>query len=334
MPILRILLIGLVCAVAEVCGAATLKIATLAPDGTAWMNEMRAGAAQISERTEGRVKLKFYPGGVMGNYPTVMKKMRLGQLHGGAFTGGEVAELYPDFNLYSLPFLFRSLDEVAAVREKLDPLVLAGLEKKGLVAAGIAGGGFAYLFSREPVSERSDLRGRKIWVPEGDDVSYTFMDVAEVPAIPMSLADVYTALQTGALDTVMNTPVGAIAFQWHTKVRHMVDLPVSYVIGLLALDARAVKRLSDADKTVVMEVLSDVSQRLERINLDDNAGAREALKGQGITFHELDPDEKSQWRETGQKTADTLAADKSFENWKVLQATLSEWRSEGTTTAE
>ena len=315
---------------AQAAPAATLKIATVAPDGTAWMREMRSGADEIAERTDGRVKLKFYPGGVMGNYATVMRKMRLGQLHGGAFTGGEVAELYPDFNLYSLPFMFRSLEEVAAVRKVLDPLVIAGLEEKGLMAAGIAGGGFAYLFSRERIAQRADLSGRKIWVPEGDDVSYTFMEVAGVPGIPMSLADVYTALQTGALDTVINTPVGAIAFQWHTKVRNMVDLPVSYVVGLLALDVRTMRNLKQEDRDVVMDVLARVSKRLESINIDDNAGARTALAKQGIAFQSLDETEKSQWWEAGEQTVDALIQDKTYEHDDVLQSTLEAYRSSDT----
>ena len=71
--------------------AATLKIATLAPAGTTWMNEMKAGAQQIKQRTAGRVKLKFYPGGVMGNDQSVHRKIKIGQLQGGAFTPGGLA---------------------------------------------------------------------------------------------------------------------------------------------------------------------------------------------------------------------------------------------------
>ena len=101
----------LYCAVVAVPGpvlARTLKIATLSPDGTAWMQELRKGGKEIEERTEGRVKLKFYPGGVMGNDQTILRKIRIGQLQGGAFAGGGLVEVYNDMQVYSLPFLFRS----------------------------------------------------------------------------------------------------------------------------------------------------------------------------------------------------------------------------------
>src|SRR5690554_4800234 len=108
--------------------AAELKVATIAPDGSHWMREMRAAAAEIEERTNGGVEIKFYPGGVMGNDAQVLRKIRIGQLHGGAFTAGGLAERYSALNLYGMPLLFRSLDEVDYVRMHLDPVLKQGLE--------------------------------------------------------------------------------------------------------------------------------------------------------------------------------------------------------------
>ena len=117
----------------------TLKIATLAPDGSSWMQAMRDGAAEVDRLTEGRVKLRFYPGGVMGNENSVLRKIRVGQLQGGALTGGGLASLYPDSQIYSLPFLFLSYAEVAYVRERVDPILLEGLSSQWLRQYGIRG---------------------------------------------------------------------------------------------------------------------------------------------------------------------------------------------------
>ena len=106
-----------------IASAATIKIATVAPDGTAWMREMRAAADAIKKATDGRVEIKYYPGGVMGDAATVLRKIKIGQLQGGAFTGGEATVITPDAQVYSLPFLYRSQDEIDKVRAKLDPLV-------------------------------------------------------------------------------------------------------------------------------------------------------------------------------------------------------------------
>ena len=101
--------------------AATLKIATVTPEGSQWMKEMRASAKEIRELTDGRVQIKYYGGGVMGDDDKVLGKIRIGALHGGAFTPSALAARYPDLNLYGLPLVFETEDEAAYVRERLTP---------------------------------------------------------------------------------------------------------------------------------------------------------------------------------------------------------------------
>ena len=122
----------------SVHAATTFKIASLAPDGTSWMNEMRTGAEEITKRTDGRVKFRFYPGGIMGNDKSVLRKMRVGQLHGGALTGGGVAIIYPEAQVYSIPFVFNNYAEVDHAREQMDPVLIAGLKEKGFISFGIS----------------------------------------------------------------------------------------------------------------------------------------------------------------------------------------------------
>jgi TRAP-type C4-dicarboxylate transport system substrate-binding protein len=165
----RIYLIGLMLAVYGNQGLAlTLKIATLAPAGTVWMKEMKNGAKLINERTEGRVKLKFYPGGVMGNEKIVHQKIKVGQLHGGAFSSGGLANIYPDIQLLNLPMLFNSFDEVDYVRAKMEPDFKLGLEDNGFILLGVAEGGFTRILSKAPMKDLRSIRASKLWAPEGD----------------------------------------------------------------------------------------------------------------------------------------------------------------------
>ena len=279
--------------------AATIKIATVAPDGTAWMREMRAGADQVKKDTDGRVEIKYYPGGVMGDEPTVLRKIRIGQLQGGAFTGGELSQLDKDAQIYSLPFLFRTQDEVDKVRAQLDPLLKQSFDKVGFDVAGISGGGFAYLMSVKDIRNKDDLKAAKVWVPQGDRVAEAGFKAGGVTPISLPLADVYTSLQTGLIDTVANTPAGAIAFQWHTKVRHMVDLPITYVVGILVIDKKALDTLSPADQKAVNDDLGAAFARLEKINRDDNAQAKIALQKQGMEIFTPNAAETASWESVG-----------------------------------
>lgn len=279
---MKILLALTACAVAFPLGAAELKVATLAPDGSQWMRSMRAGGERIKERTAGRVVLKFYPGGVMGNDSQVLRRIRIGQLHGGAFTAGGLAERYPALNLYGVPLLFNSLEEVDFVRARLDPKLTAGLEAAGFVSLGFSEGGLANLMANVPIRNVDDLRRKKIWVPEGDAISFLAMEALGLSPVVLPSSDVLTALQTGLIDVVANSPVGALVLQWHTKVKYRTELPVSYAMGIFALDARAFAALSPEDQAVLREVMGGVMRDIDRESREDNRRAAEVMTSSGV----------------------------------------------------
>jgi TRAP-type C4-dicarboxylate transport system substrate-binding protein len=206
--------------------AQQLKIATLAPDGSSWMNALNAAADAVEAETEGRVSIRYYPGGVMGDANAIFRRMRLGQLNGGAFTLGDLGSISGAVNLYSLPFVFNDVEEIQALRATYDPLILDALEEGGLVIPGIALGGFAYLFGREPFPEPEALNTDwRVWVQPDDLLSRETLQRLGVSPVPLPLAEVYTALQTGALNTFASTTSGTIILQWHTRARYMLDLP-------------------------------------------------------------------------------------------------------------
>lgn len=292
--------------------AQTLKIATLAPDGSSWMNEMRAAAEEITERTEGRVKFKFYPGGVMGNDQSVLRKIRIGQLHGAAFTGGGLSDIYPGIRIYGLPFLFRDLEEVDFLRDKLDAELEQGLEDAGFVNFGFAEGGFAKIMSLNPVRATEDLNNEKAWVPEGDNISYRVMSALGVSPVSMPITDVLTGLQTGLISVVGSSPLGALAFQWHTRVEYMTDEPLAYLLGVLAIQDRAFNRISDEDQAIVREVMDRLYDEFDVQNRKDNGNAREALAQQGVDFVQPTDETMTQWRETAKRVNREMAEEGEF----------------------
>ena len=311
--------------------AQTLKIATLAPEGSQWVEDMRAGAKAIKERTDGRVQLKLYAGGVMGNDAKVLRKMRIGQLHGAYFTATSLQEQYPDLNIYGLPFLYMTEDEVSHVRNTVDPILRDGLLDAGYETFGFSGGGFARLMSQTPVTSLEDLDRQKVWVPEGDNISYRAMQAMGLSPVTLPVTDVLTGLQSGLLDIVGSPPVAALVLQWHTKVKYVTDLPLVYTIGYLAIDKKAFGRLSAADQSIVREVLVGVSEVIDEANKTDNVEALAALGNAGLAFVSPEPTAVAGWRD------DVLAANRkmaeeglfSVELYDRVLALLAEYRASG-----
>lgn len=278
--------------------AATLKIATMSPPGGAWMQRFEKAAKDVNQKTDGRVAFKFYPGGVMGNDKTVLRKINLGQLQGGAITIGSLMDAYPDIALYSTFFKFRNQAEVDAVRPILDVALQKGLEEKGFISFGLAGGGFAYLLSNQPIYVPEDLRGRKVWVPETDPKSAQMLVSMGLSTVPLGLGDVLTALQTGMVDTVANSPVGAIALQWHTGVKYMTKYPLIYIAAIMAVDKKSFDKLTPEDQTIVRQAMTAAFQDIDQQNRKDNDGALAALKNQGITVIEPTAAQAAEWYKT------------------------------------
>lgn len=294
--------------------AQQIKIAALAPDGSSWMESLKAAGDRIEQGSEGAVTIRFYPGGVMGDSDTILRRIRLGQLHGGVFTVGELAGVAPESNLYSLPFQFRNAEELAALREEFDPFILEALYEGGMMAPAISNGGFAYLFSRESIRSPDDVStDLRVWIPEGDTLSRNVLTEIGASAVPMSMAEVYTGLQTGTLNTFASTVSGAIILQWHTRARYMLDLPVLMTAGTLAIDRRMFDRLAPEHQSIVRDEFARALRAQDTAVVDENANARQALREEGIEIVAPDPSAVSEWARISDQVLNEMLSAGAYE---------------------
>ena len=286
--------------------AVTLKIATVSPEGSGWMNVLRASGKKIAERTDGRVKLKFYPGGVMGDDKAVMRKIRIGQLHGAVLTTGPLIPLYRDIQLFNLTMTFRSLEEVDYVRERLDQTLLDGLEANGFTAFGFAEVGFAYAMGMEKGTSVEYARTQKVWIPDGDVAAAQAIGSFGITPVPLSITDVLAGLQTGLINGVAAPPIGALALQWHTQLKTAVDLPLLYIYGMLAISNKHFKKVPEGDKAIVREILSAAVNEVNSTSRKDHQAALAVLRKQGIEFTAPTPEETAEWRMYGERANEEM----------------------------
>jgi len=323
---LFVLIVLLLCSSAAL--ATTLKIATVAPEGSFWTSEMRKAAATIADRTSGRVKIKVYPGGVMGNEKSVLRKIRIGQLHGGMFTGGGLEDVSPNLRLYSLPLLFNSYDEAEHIRAKFDPKLTKRLADDGFISFGFAEGGFGMFMGNNPIHGVNDLRGKKVWVPEGDQVYYKAMKALGLSPVPLPITDVLTGLQTGLVDIVATSPMGALVFQWQTRIKYIATTPLTYLVGVFALNKKAFQKLSAEDQKIVHEVIEPLFANFDRQNRLDNQTAMKTLAEQGIVAIDQSKEEIRELRALTRGAIEELSQNGFFDRelWLQMEESLRNYR--------
>ncbi len=288
--------------------AMTLNIATLFPDGTAPVRILQEAGKDIEQATNGRVSLRLYTGGSMGDDAAVQRRIRIGQLHGALSQGGAFASYYRDAQVLNLPLLFRSYEEVDHVRETIDARIREGYEKAGWIVFGPIDGGFAYLMTSRPVTSVADLQKQKLWMPANDPASAVAARAFGVSPTPLDIGAVLTSLQTGLINAFAAPPVAALTLQWHGRVTHFTEMPLLYTYGVLGISAKHLQRASAEDQARVREVLARATQVINKQARQDNLAAFMALSQQNMVHVQPDEGELRQWREIAQITTEELVA--------------------------
>ena len=261
-----------------------LKFATLAPQGSTWMNIITDWANQVGKESKGRLTFKLYPGGVSGDEPDVLRKIRFGQLQGGAMTGHGIGYIYSPVRVLEIPFLFRSYDEVDHVRTQLMPSIREGFRANGFELLGWMEVGFIQLFSQEPIYSLDDLRKRRIWLWQGDRLGKAFFAASGISPVPLPITEVFTSLSTGLIDTTIAPPLGAIALQWFSKTPYMTNIPVMDGIGGLLVTRKFFEGLPADLQKLLLQTGEEAGKRLLVETRQDNEKSLKVLKEHGVTF--------------------------------------------------
>jgi TRAP-type C4-dicarboxylate transport system substrate-binding protein len=238
-----------------------IKFATVAPEGTPWMQIMEEMNQVIQQQSQGQVAFRFYPGGVAGDERDVIRKMRINQLQGGAFSGFGLGEVLPEIRVLELPRLFRDAEEVDAVATALFDHFAAGFADKGYVLLSLNDAGAVYVFSKEPLRTKEDMARAKIWTWQGDPLPLTLFKAYGIAPIPLALPNVLPSLQSGLIDACYGTPLSVLALQWFTKVKYRAALPITHVMGALLVSKQVWQHLTPEQQALVQDTVRRYSAK-------------------------------------------------------------------------
>jgi TRAP-type C4-dicarboxylate transport system substrate-binding protein len=185
-------------------------------------------------------------------------------------------------DVFQIPFLFKTYDEVDYVLDKMDSFFKKGFEDKGYILPAWTEGGFIRLMSTRPMASLDDLRNAKVWTWEDAPMAKAIFDAAGISAIPLSLPDVQVGLQTGLVEVVYAPPSGAISLQWFTKTKFMTDLPLMYLIGGIVIKKNIFKKLSSDHRQILLELCSKYMDQLKLVVRQENQEAIQVMSKHGV----------------------------------------------------
>jgi TRAP-type C4-dicarboxylate transport system substrate-binding protein len=263
-------------------GQHVIKFATQAPEGSAWIKVMEEYNKDVQELTNGQVKFKIYPGGIQGDELGVLRKIRFGSLQSAGFTGVGAGEILSEFRILEAPMLLQNYKEVDYITSLLYDELAKKFEANDFVLLGLTEVGFVYVFGQKPITSISDLRNVKMWMWEGDPLAEAVFKSMGANAIPLSITDVLTSLQTNLIEAVYTSPLACVTLQWYTRVKYMMDLPLTNSFGAILLSKKMYDKIQPEYQKILVEKGREHMKRLVQLSRQSNQESIELMKKNGI----------------------------------------------------
>jgi TRAP-type C4-dicarboxylate transport system substrate-binding protein len=286
-----------------------LKMGTLAPEGTEWVKTFREIDRELEQKTNQQVRLRVFPGGILGGEVDMLRKIKVGQIQGALLTGGGLGVIFKDIKILSIPFLFQNYAEVDALLNQMGGFFQKGLADQGFASMGWAEQGFIYLFSKEPIQSAAHIAKRKVWIWQDTAMGRAVFKELGVNPIPLSIPDILIALQTGMIDTVYASPLAAISMQWFTKVSYMTDVPLAYSAGAVVFQKSVLEKIPAAQREMMEEIFRRRLTPLKEKVRAENKKAIEVLAGKGIKRVTPSPKDVKEFQALCARGINTLGED-------------------------
>ena len=274
----------------------SIKLATLVPDGSLWQKALVDMGDDWSKATAGRVTLRIYPGGVAGDEPDMVRKMRIGQLQAAALTVRGLAELDDGFEVFTVPMMYQSYDELFAVLDRMEPTLKKRLDAKGFMLLSWGHAGWVYFFSKQPVQSMADLKKLKLWVWTGDDKMTQMWKESGYQPVPLSPTDILTGLNTGMIDGLPTVPLGALSLQWFRTTKFMLDEGLSPLVGGIVITKQAWNKIPEADRAAVLAGCKKAEDKLKKIIPDQDKNALVEMQKRGLTVTHMKPEAEAEFK--------------------------------------
>jgi TRAP-type C4-dicarboxylate transport system substrate-binding protein len=281
---------------AEAQAPLIIRMATLVPDGSSWYQILKETGDRWKQASGGRVTVRLFPGGVAGDDPDVVRKIRLGTLNAGVLTSVGVAEIDKSVYAMGIPLMYDSYEEVDWVHEKMRPKLEASLEAKGFVVLNWIDGGWVRFFAKKPVAVPDDLRALKLFSWAGDAQSVEVWRSAGFNPVPLPSTELSTALQTGLVEALGSPPQVAVIAQFFNHATNMTSLRWQLLQGATLVAKSSWDKVPADVQPQLREIAREAGARLRKEIRDAEQRDIEAMQKRGLTVVPVSAAQRAQWQ--------------------------------------
>ena len=276
--------------------AQVIKLATVAPEGSPWHLMVKQIGEAWSKTSGGKIQLRIYAGGVTGDEPDTVRKMRVGQLQAGMLTAQGLTQIVPDVQALQMPRMLTTDEEADYVKDRLAPKFDALFEAKGFKVLNWGEAGWVSFFAQKPVIHPDDLKPLRLFAWAGDDPAYidAWKDAGYNP-VPIPVTEMLTGLQTGLINAFVAAPISALAFQWFGLAKHMTDLKWLPLVGATVISLKSWQELPENLRPVLLDAARQANARYKTDVRKLNDESVQVMKQHGLTVHAVPRDAMAEW---------------------------------------
>jgi TRAP-type transport system periplasmic protein len=289
----------LILALAGAAGAQTparIRLATVVPRGSS-IHQALLAMGDEWHKAPGGPSLTIYPDGQMGGEAETVRRMRINQIQVALMSVAGLSEIdHSAAALQLMPGVFRSLDEVDYVRDKLKASLNPLFERKGFVVLCWNDAGWVRLFTKKPAVRPVEFKKLKVFALSSDTTQVDLMKAAGYQPVPLEYTDTLTGLQTGLIDAVPTTPFYALAGQFYGPAPHMLELNYTPLVGGLVILKSTWDSFSASTRTAIQKAAEEAGARIQQRSRQEMREAVEAMTKRGLHVHSLTTEEEAEWR--------------------------------------
>lgn len=307
--------------------ATVIKIGTIVPLRSPWMDELRKMDVEWRRITKDEVSLKIYAGGIAGSEEDMVRKMRMGILGGAVFTNLGITNIYPDAFVLNTPFFIDSDKEMDYVMGKMIPIFEKEIEKRGFKTILWSRAGWLNFFSKSPVIYPDDLKKHKLSFSTGAPEMEQAWKKSGFQIVPNELKDIMMGLQSGMITAFYLPPLMAASGQYFGLASHMCSLRIAPMVGGFVISKKIWDEIPDKYKSEMIAVAQKMADNLFQKTEELEKEAMTEMIKNGLIVHQVPPDAVEKWRAAADKGMDELVG-KAFskEIYDMLQQCVAEYR--------